>query len=268
MQGSSFQQKYGPWALVTGAARGLGMAFATQLAARGLNLVLIDLLSEELSSLADRLRDQCQVRALALDLTAPDAFEKIQTATKDLEIGLLVNNAGQSAIGHFLDVPIEKHLHILALNNQAPLLLAHHFGKQMRARGHGGIIFVSSGSAVVGTAWVSSYSASKAFLRNLGEALWAELQPYSVDVLATIVGATDTPGWRAATPNPEAPVWPPVMRAEDTVQETLDALGQRGPSFFPGAKNRLAFFITTRLLSRRAAVKQLYNEMRKRYESH
>ncbi|GAB4531122.1 MAG: SDR family NAD(P)-dependent oxidoreductase [Anaerolineales bacterium] len=263
---SSFTQKYGPWALVTGAARGLGAAFARQLAANGLNLILVDQLAEELDALAGTLSPITQVRTLVLDLTADDALRQIQDAAVGLEVGLLINNAGRSTIGHFLDVPLEQHLHVLQLNTRVPLMLAHHFGVQMRTRQRGGIIFVSSGSAVVGTAWVSTYSASKAFLRNLGEALWAELQPYGVDVLATIVGATDTPGWRASNPDPDAAVWPPVMQAEDTVRETLAALGRQGPSFFPGSQNRLAFFFTTRVLSRRAAVKQLYTEMRKRYQ--
>ncbi len=261
----SFRQKYGPWALVTGAARGLGAEFARQLAERGLNLLLVDQLADELEATAAPLRAAVEARTLALDLTAPDAITQIQRAAADLEIGLLVNNAGRSTIGHFLDVPLEQHRHVLDLNTRVPLELAYHFGASMRTRGRGGIVFVSSGSAVVGTAWVSTYSASKAFLRNLGEALWAELHPQGVDVLATIVGATDTPGWRASNPKPEARVWPPVMLAQDTVRETLDALGKT-PSFYPGRQNRLAFFFTSRILSRKAAVLQLYNEMRKRYE--
>ncbi len=264
MQNPTFRQKYGPWALVTGAARGLGAEFARQLAARGLNLLLVDLLAEALESSAAPLRHEVQVRTLSLDVTAPESITQIQHAAGDLEIGLLVNNAGRSTIGHFLDVPLAEHRQVLDLNTRVPLELTYHFGAQMRARGRGGIIFVSSGSAVVGTAWVSVYSASKAFLRNLGEALWAELHPQGVDVLATIVGATDTPGWRASNPSPGTRVWPPVMSAKDTVHETLEALGKR-PSFYPGLQNRLAFFLTTRLLSRKAAILQLYNEMRKRY---
>jgi short-subunit dehydrogenase len=177
---------------------------------------------------------------------------------------LLVNNAGISAIGHFLDLPIEKHLSILAVNARAPMLLAHHFGGLMRARKRGGMIFVSSMSALTGTSYVSEYSATKAHDLVLAEALWQELQPFQVDVLATIVGAADTPGWRAENPNPGAKTWPPVMTAEDTVHETLAALGKT-PSFVPGAQNRIATFLTTRLLSRSSAVATVGREMDKRY---
>jgi short-subunit dehydrogenase len=98
----------------------------------------------------------------------------------------------------------------------------------------------------------------------LGEALWQELRPSNVDVLTTIVGATDTPGWRAEIPDPNAKTWPPVMTAEDTVRETLAALGKT-PSFVPGAQNRIATFLTTRLLSRKSAVATVGKEMDNRY---
>ena len=118
---------------------------------------------------------------------------------------------------------------------------------------------------MVGTSYVSAYSATKAFNLNLGEALFEELHPFGVDVLSTVVGATDTPGWRAENPNPEAKTWPPVMSAADTVRESLEALGKT-PSFFPGAQNRLVMFATTRLMSRPAAVRVIGAEMRKRYQ--
>ncbi len=262
----SFRERYGPWALVTGAARGLGAEFARQLAARGLNILLVDTLAEELSARARRIAAEsgAETRTLRLDLARPDAPAALRQAAEPLDIGLLVNNAGFSAIGPFLDVPAERHAQVLEVNARVPMLLAHHFGGLMRARGRGGLLFVSSGSAVVGTSYVSAYSASKAFVRTLGEALWAELHAQGVDVLAVLVGATDTPGWRAGTPNPEQAVWPPVMRAEAVVSAALASLG-KGPVCTPGAQNRLAFFLTSRLLPRAAAVRMMHREMRKRY---
>jgi short-subunit dehydrogenase len=263
---AAFSLKYGPWALVTGAGMGLGAEFARQLGLRGLNLVLADINSEALLATADAIsaESRVQMRALVCDLSLTGELAALIEAANDLEIGLLVNNAGISAIGHFLDVPLEKHLKIIDLNARAPLLLAHHFGAKMRARGCGGIIFVSSGSAAVGASYVSAYSATKVFNLNLGEALWEELRSSGVDVLASVVGATDTPGWRAENPDPEVKTWPPVMAVVDTVRETLDALGKTS-SFFPGAQNRLAMFASMRLMSRPAAVRVIGAEMRKRY---
>jgi uncharacterized protein len=266
-QNLSFTSQYGPWALVTGAAMGLGAEFARQLASRGLNLVLADINAGKLEATAETVAalSGVQIRLVVCDLSSPEGPASLIEATQNLEVGLLVNNAGVSALGHFLDVPLDKHLEILQLNARAPLMLAHHYGLKMRKRGKGGIIFVSSGSAMVGTSYVSAYSATKAFNLNLGEALWEELHPLGVDVLATVVGATDTPGWRAENPNPEAKAWPPVMTPADTVRESLDALGKT-PSFYPGAQNRLAMFVTTRLMSRPQAVKVIGAEMRRRYQ--
>lgn len=263
---SAFSEKYGRWALVTGAAMGLGAEFARQLARQGLNLVLADIQEEPLIITSYALSHQLrvEVRTVVLDLAIPNFLPRLIASTQDLEIGLLVNNAGISAIGHFLDVPLEKHLSILDVNTRAPMILTHHFGSLMRARQRGGIIFVSSMSALTGTSYVSEYSATKAHDLALGEALWQELRPSNVDVLTAIVGAADTPGWRAEIPDPNAKTWPPVMTAEDTVRETLAALGKT-PSFVPGAQNRLATFLTTRLLSRKSAVITVGREMDKRY---
>jgi len=263
---ATFSEKYGPWALVTGAAMGLGAEFARQLAARGLNLILVDIQADALTETSDALaRDfRVDIRRLILDLGAGDFLSSLVATTRDLEIGLLVNNAGISAIGHFLDVPLEKQLSILNINARAPLILSHHFGGLMRARKRGGIIFVSSMSALAGTSYVSEYSATKAHDLILGEALWQELRTSNVDVLATIVGATDTPGWRAENPHPDAKAWPPVMTAEETVRETLAALG-KVPSLVPGAQNRLATFLSTRLLPRKSSVETMGREMSKRY---
>ena len=263
---NSFSEKYGPWALVTGAAMGLGAEFARQLAAHGLNLILVDIQSEALKETSDALANHFSVdiRSVTLDLGAEDILPSMIDATRDLEIGLLVNNAGTSLIGHFLDVPLEKHLSILNINARAPMILAHHFGSLMRERKRGGIIFVSSMSALTGTSYVSEYSATKAHDLVLGEALWQELRPSNVDVLSVIVGAADTPGWHAEYPHPEEKTWPPVMTAEDTIRETLAAFGT-APSFVPGAQNRLATFLSTRMLSRKSAVETVGKEMNRRY---
>ena len=263
---SAFSEKYGGWALVTGAAMGLGAEFARQLAGQGLNLILVDVQAQPLKELSESLSREhsVDVRPITLDLALADFLSPLIAATQGLEVGLLVNNAGISAIGHFLDVPLEKHLSILTINARAPLMLAHHFGGLMHSRKRGGIIFVSSMSALAGTSYVSEYSATKAHDLTLGEALWQELRSSNVDVLTTIVGATDTPGWRAENPNPDTKTWPPVMSAQDTVRETLAALG-KSPSVVPGSQNRFATFLITRLISRKSAVETTGKEMDKRY---
>lgn len=259
------RDRYGPWALVTGAAMGLGAEFARQLAAGGLNLVLVDVRPDELAAHARAVAGEFGVEVLpvCVDLTAPDSPGALIEATRALEVGLLVNNAGISSVGEFLDVPLERHLDIVALNVRVPTALAHHFGGLMRERRRGGLVFVSSMSALAGTVCVGSYAATKAYGLTLGEALWEELRSCNVDVLSVIVGTTDTPGWRAENPDPESATWPPVMTPADTVREALRALGT-APSVVPGRANRLATFLV-RLLPRRTAIRIFAAAMRRRY---
>jgi len=106
----TFSEKYGPWALVTGAAQGMGEAFAEQLAERGVNIVLVDRQAEVLASSASKLREKYEVkfRDVVVDLEAPDFMEKLGSETDDLEIGLLVANAALGHVGSFPDIGAES----------------------------------------------------------------------------------------------------------------------------------------------------------------
>ena len=109
MPTDSFQDRYGPWALVAGASEGIGEQFARRLAERGLALLLIARRGEVLDTLAADLRSEygVEVRTLAADLGAPDATERIVAASEGLEVGLLVYNAAVSRIGSFLERPLD-----------------------------------------------------------------------------------------------------------------------------------------------------------------
>ena len=139
-----FNEKYGPWALVTGAASGIGAEFANQLAALGLNLVLVDRREDLFHEMTGRLTSQygIDVRVIQKDLEEPDFLPDILQATDSLEIGLLVNNAGYALTGDFLDHDLEQEVGLLHVNCRAPLILSHAFGKKMVKRGRGGIIFL------------------------------------------------------------------------------------------------------------------------------
>lgn len=243
---------------------GLGAEFARQLAERGLNLALLDVNGKALGETAEHLRSSfpVEIRTIVQDLSQADFFDKVLAETEHLEIGLLVSNAGISALGWFLEIPLEKHLQELAINVSAPMTLAHHFGRLMAARGRGGIILLSSLSAVQGTALVANYAATKAYNWILGESLWEELAAQGVDVLAFLPGSTDTPGFRAERPQVTGLV--PVMSAQETIRIALQALGKT-PSLIPGKRNRLNIFLTSRLLPRKAAIRLVGSQMRKMY---
>ena len=184
-----FVGRFGPWALVTGASSGIGEAFARRLAELGMNLVLIARREDRLRKLAEALQSKHSVRTrvVPVDLSQDDFLPIIEQATNDLQIGLLVNNAGFANTGKFLDNDLASELALLHVNNRAPLILAHHFGGLMRARGRGGMIFVSSTVAVVGVPSWSNYAASKAHDLIFDEGLAKELRREGIAVLALVL---------------------------------------------------------------------------------
>lgn len=263
--GADFRERYGPWALVAGASEGLGAELARQLAARGLGVLALARRLDKLEELRRELVDAgAEVRIASVDLADDGMEEAVASAAEGLQIGLLVYNAAVSNIGAFLDRPIEDHLRAVALNCRGPLVLAHRFGKEMRQRGRGGIVLMSSMSGLQGTAWVANYAATKAYNRVLAEGLWDELRDAGVDVLACCAGATRTPAYVASNPASPGLVSAPVMEAEAVVAETLARLG-RAPSFVPGRVNRLASFLMQRLLPRRVAVATIGRTTRAMY---
>lgn len=263
----SFRARYGPWALVAGGSMGMGAAYSRQLAQKGLNVVLVAEAPEPLETLARSLATEYHVdtRAVLADLSAPAMLDVLDAVTRDLEIGLMVYNAAHSVVGRFLDVPLDEKLRMLDVNCRGPLLLCHHYGTRMAARGRGGIIVVASLSGFQGHAMVGTYAATKAFDMVLGEALWEELREHGVDVLAFCPGVTRTPAFLATNPRPTGRVSPPLMDPDDTVAEALAALG-RGPTRIAGRTNRLAAFFLHRLLPRRALVALMSRTTRAMYD--
>jgi short-subunit dehydrogenase len=261
---NSFSAKYGPWALITGASRGLGAEFARQCAERGLNTILVATNTDLLKAQADAItRDYgVQVKTISLDLSRKDILPAITPVTDSLEVGLLVNNAGISNVRPFLQHTPDQLVKQLHVNARAGLVLAHHFGLKMAGRRRGGIIFLSSGSAMYGTAYCANYAGTKAYNLILAETLWYELGRYNVDVLGFMAGSTKTPGWDANAPKPSRFVR--VMDVTSTVAEAWQALGKR-PSLISGRLNRLGYFFLGKMLSRARAIRMVSKSMEKMF---
>ena len=131
----AFKARYGSWGIVAGASEGIGATYAGELAARGLNLILVARRADLLQSLASKLSDRYKIetKIIALDLANPDAVEQIAEETRGLEIGLLVYNAAFSAIGPFLERPLEDHIKEINTNSFTPLKLIYLFAEKMLA---------------------------------------------------------------------------------------------------------------------------------------
>ncbi|MEO0604624.1 MAG: SDR family NAD(P)-dependent oxidoreductase [Myxococcota bacterium] len=252
---ADFATHYGPWAIVAGASEGIGAAFCDAIAAHGVNLVMIARRTGPLETTADRLREVhgIEVRTVSADLGTPDVGETLAPHLEALDVGLLVYNACASTVGNYLETSLSSKLASVNVNCAGPLHLLALVQDRMVERGRGGVILMSSLSGVVGTAMVATYAATKAYTQILGEGLWEELGPHGIDVLVSAPGATRTPNWEAVTPEHQ---WEKAfpLTAADVATQTLARLG-RGPVMVPGRLNGAVFFVMSRLLGRRAAIR-------------
>ncbi len=191
---------YGPWAVIAGGSEGVGAEFARQLAEAGSNLVLIARKPGPLEETASACRELgAEVRTVAVDLTQTSAIDEIAAATADVEVGLLIYNAGANSYGHkFTEGELSGFQGVIDLNVTAMLALTHHFVGPMKQRRRGGILLVGSLAGYVGTATEAIYGGAKAFGRIFAEGLWAELREYDVHVLELVLGVTRTPAMERA----------------------------------------------------------------------
>src|ERR1700722_14506234 len=224
-----FSQRYGKWALISGGAEGIGSGYAWRLAAMHMPLILLDIKPDRLKETAATLRRDhgVEVRTVTVDLADAVALNAAIDALADLEIGLLVANAGIGAVGRWLEVSLEVKMRQIAVNCTSTLILAHRLTPAMVQRQRGGVIIMASGSAEMGCSFIVTYAATKAFDRVFAEGLWAELSPYGVDVTAVMPGAVNTPGFRASLPPGRGPTR--LMQPIDplvVVDAALEGLGK------------------------------------------
>ena len=226
---TDFRDRYGPWALIAGGSEGVGSAFATRLAAAGLDLVLVARRAGPLEETAAACRELgVEVRVVTTDLARPTAAAELLAAVADLEIGLLVYNAGANTHSQeFLDGDLAEFQRVIDLNVTTPLALVHELGRSMRSRGRGGIILVGSMAGYLGSWRHTVYGGVKAFGRIFAEGLWLELRESGVDVLELVLGATRTPAMARVGLNFDVPGLH-VSEPDDVAAQGIAALGS-GP---------------------------------------
>lgn len=252
----TFSDRYGPWAVITGASEGTGASFAKQLAAQGIRSVLIARREGPLAQLKQEILEEHGVECVTatVDLAAADAADAVVRAAGDREVGLLITNAGADGNGSpFLDADLSAWNKLVNLNVVTTMALCHHFGRQMRERGRGGIILVGSGACYGGIGGIAVYTASKAFDQCFAESLWAELRPHGVDVLNLVLGRTDTPAHRELMERLGMPIPDGMASADDVAALGLERL-PHGPVQNWGQADDQPGFLSTSAAQRRERV--------------
>jgi short-subunit dehydrogenase len=246
----------GSTALVTGASKGLGAAFAEALAERGMNLVLVARSTDELNVLSTRLYAKYKVRrtVLSIDLADPSSPQTLaeELEHRGIQVDLLVNNAGFGLSGEFLSHDPNQEKAEIEVNVQALVALTHHFGKAMAARGKGGIINVASNASFQPLPYMATYAATKAFVLHFSEAVHHELAGRGVHVMATCPGPTAT----SFFDDTSTQMSPKDMdSSESVVRKTLEAFDQGRVVAYPGRPTVRITSWLPRLLPRALVVK-------------
>lgn len=207
--------------LITGASSGIGAAFARKLAGRGRNVLLVARAEDKLIALCNELGRLTSIRAqyLALDLKQPNAAAQLfeETKKRELEIDMLINNAGFGSMGDFVRVDLEHELEMIQLNVRAVVDLTHRFLRPMRERKHGTIINVASTAGFQAVPYMATYAASKAFVLSFSEAIAEENRLHGIHVMALCPGVTETNFFEASN------IDRPPMRTIHTPEEVVDA---------------------------------------------
>src|SRR5260370_24422330 len=173
------KQQFGPWALVTGASSGIGPEFARQIAAAGINLVLVARREALLNEVGrDITRDfAVQFRALTMNLSEEGFILKLAEHTKDLDIALVVSNAGTANPGKFLTLDRQLLEETLRLNTMSHLDIAHYFGRKLAERRRGGLILLGAMGAENGIPGIANEGGAKAYGNSLGRDLASGSNP-------------------------------------------------------------------------------------------
>lgn len=239
-------ERYGGWAIVTGASAGIGAEFARALAREGFSCVLAARREDRLEELAEQLTREhgVDVRTVPVDLATATGVELLLSQVADLEIGMLVNNAGVGYSGRFDKQDRDRLAQMVQLNCAAPVALTAELLPGMRERGRGAVIFTGSVAGSQPLPLHALYSATKSFDNLLAEGLWGELRGTGVDVLALLPGSTESEFMQVAGEIPHA-----GEPAAQVVEVALDALGHQ-PSVISGWFNWLRANAAFRLMPR------------------
>ncbi len=244
------KNRYGEWAVITGASSGIGLELATQLASAGFNLVNNSRGLEKLQEVESNLKSHAdiQIKIVASDVSESEGIDKIIEATKQLNVGLLIASAGYGTSGNFIDSSLHSEINMLRVNCEALLSLVHYYSQQFAQQKRGGIILMSSMVAFQGTPYSANYAATKAYVQTLVEGLAVELKPKGVDALAAAPGPVESGFSQRANMKMSISLTPSQVGVP-----ILKALGRK-TTVLPGALTKLLVY-SLRTVPRRGKVK-------------
>lgn len=252
------RKKFGRWALVTGASSGIGEGFAKLLAEDGLNLVLVARRKKELTELARELEFQyhTQTRIIPADLAEASSIAAIEEHTADIDIGLLISNAGTGNVSRFFDTSLEQAKRIVQLNAVSHVSLVHHFGQKMVMRRQGGILLTGALGAVGGVPYMANEAGTKGYIESFGKSLHAELKQHGVHLTVLVTPPTETPVfYKLGFTLENSPISP--LTVEKCVTESLVALAANKVTVLPGLRFRIINALTPSSLARTMTGKML-----------
>lgn len=253
--------------LITGGSSGIGAAFARKLATRGRNVFLVSRSEEKLITLCNELGRISGVRAqyFVLDLGEVDAAEHLfeETKKRELEIDMLVNNAGYGSMGDFAKLDLQNELKMVDVNIKSVLELTHRFLVPMRQRKQGTIINVASTAGFQSVPFMATYAATKAFVLSFSEALWEENRTHGIHVMALCPGVTETNFFEAS--QMDRPPMRRIQSPEEVVEAALRGLSRGKSSVISGWTN-LLMIETERVVPRSMIIKLTGKALRSRFE--
>lgn len=240
--------------LITGASSGIGLELAKLFAADGSQLILAARSADKLQQLAEELNAThgTQSHVIPVDLAKPEGPGALmeQIDALGLAVDVLINNAGFGQYGHFANIPMQRQLEILDVNNRALVELTHRVLTGMLERRSGSILNLGSTASFQPGPNSAVYYATKAFVLSFSEGLWAETRKQGVCVSCLCPGPTRT-GFGADSDMDQTPVFKyNSMRVEDVAKAGHRAVRKRKRLVIPGWVNWLLAF-GTRLPHRR-----------------
>ena len=229
------------YALITGAASGMGRIYAHRLHEMGYGIVAVDIRREELEKLTDELAgSESRVLPICIDLSKVDAAARIAALTKDLDVGILINNAGMIKVAPTAAVPSDRLAAMMGLHCTTPLLLCHEFVPRMQAAGSGYVLNISSICAWMDWPVIGMYGNTKRFVKGYSRSLRIENDGSGVSVTTAIFGAVDTPLFGFPENVRKSMLRTGVMISpEKAVDKALKAMFKRKKNTIPGFAGRI-----------------------------